>query len=95
MDYEKELTQLKDNIDNAKKLKYKAEIRVGITKFVTIESDSITGFFKVADRDSKSFAEASKDRFVYLDCYDRFNNIFLKGMYWYDGTKVERILARV
>lgn len=28
MDYEKELTQLKDNIDNAKKLKYKAEIRL-------------------------------------------------------------------
>lgn len=28
MDYEKELAQLKDNIDNAKKLKYKAEIRL-------------------------------------------------------------------
>lgn len=28
MDYEKELTQLKDNIDYAKKLKYKAEIRL-------------------------------------------------------------------
>jgi chromosome segregation ATPase len=28
MDYEKELTQLKDNIENAKKLKYKAEIRL-------------------------------------------------------------------
>ena len=28
MDNEKELAQLKDNIDNAKKLKYKAEIRL-------------------------------------------------------------------
>ena len=76
-------------------MKYRMEIRVGISKMVTVESDSVTNAFRVADRDSKGFAEASKDHFVYLDCYDRFNNIFMKGLYCWDGTKVERILARV
>lgn len=73
---------------------YKAIVRNWNEDLVAVFGDTVHELFTETNRTAKLEARNENGKFVYADFYDPYGNMFMAGIYYYNGLSVDYYLER-
>ena len=73
---------------------YRAIIRLWDEELYLVFGDTVHELFTETNKLARREARNEKGKFLYADFYDPYNNMFMSGIYYYNGLTVDSHLER-